>query len=187
MEPRARAREHVPALAGVLSVVSLAVVFAAALRTIPAGVLPRADGLLRAVPHLNAGISAVAIGSIAAGVRWARRGRYRRHRAAMATTFVLFVAFLALYLYRVSVLGPTPFPGESGALAAAYHAILAVHVLLAVVCVPLVYYVLLLAATRPIEAVFETAHSRGGRVAATLWSVSFALGLVVYGLLYRPV
>jgi len=185
MELRAHARDHVPAIAGVLSVLSLALVFAAALRALPASLLPRLEFLLRAIPHLNAALSLAALLVIGAGVRWARRGRYRRHRAAMAAAFVLFATFLGLYLYRVSVLGPTPFPGE-GPVRTAYYAILAIHVLLAIVCVPLVYYVLLLAATRPIEAVFETAHSRVGRVAATLWLVSFSLGLVVYAVLHGP-
>jgi putative membrane protein len=183
MELRVRARENVPALTGVLSVVSLGLVFAAALRIVPASLLPRIDALVGAVPEVNAVLSLAALCTILAGVRWARRGDYRRHRAAMVASFLLFAAFLALYLYRVSIAGPTPFPG-TGPARAAYYAVLAVHVTLAVVCVPLVYYVLLLAATRPIEAVFETAHSRAGRVAASLWLVSFSLGLVVYAALH---
>ena len=43
---------------------------------------------------------------------------------------------------------------------------------------------LTLAATRPIADLFDTAHKRIGRVAAALWLVSFALGVVVYVLLY---
>jgi len=178
-----RARDNVPVLAGVLSAVSLALVFAAALRVVPGEVLPRSEPLVALVPHLNAVISVVAVGTIAAGVAFVRRGRYREHRAAMAASFGLFVVFLALYLYRVSVHGPTTFPA-SGPVATAYYGLLAVHILLAVVCVPLVYYVLLLAATRPVAEVFGTRHARVGRVAASLWLVSFVLGIAVYLLLY---
>ena len=56
--------------------------------------------------------------------------------------------------------------------------------LLAVVSIPLVYYVLLVATTRPVAAIRESPHPRVGRVAASLWFVSFALGVVVYALLY---
>jgi uncharacterized membrane protein YozB (DUF420 family) len=62
--------------------------------------------------------------------------------------------------------------------------LLAVQVLLAIVCIPLVYYVLLLATTRPVSALVDTAHARVGRVAAGLWLLSFVLGNAVYALLY---
>jgi putative membrane protein len=176
-------RDNVPAVAGLLTVVSLALVFAAALRVIPESLLPRSSALIAAVPHVNAVLSLLAIGTISAGVYFVRDGQLRRHRAAMGTSFLLFATFLTLDLYRVSIEGPTPFPG-SGLAETAYYGVLAVHVLLAIVCVPLVYYVLLLAATRPIAEVFDTSHARVGRAAASLWLVSFALGLVVYVTLY---
>jgi putative membrane protein len=178
------ARRHVPALTVLLSGVSLAAVFAAALRVVPSALLPRApEWLLGAIPHVNAVISVAAIAVIGQGWRWSRRGEIRKHRAAMLAGFGLFVAFLALYLYRVALLGPTPFDG-SGLAATVYYAVLGVHILLAVVCVPLLFYVLLLAATHPVAELPETNHPRVGRVAATLWLTSFALGIVVYLSLY---
>lgn len=179
------AREHVPALTGVLSVVSLSLVFAAALRVIPPGVLPQADGLIAVIPHVNAALSATAIVTIATGVSFIRSGAVRKHQAMMVTSFVLFAIFLVLYVYRVAVVGPTPFPETaSSTVETGYYVLLAVHILLAIVCVPLLYYVLLLAVTRPVHALYETNHRRVGRVAAALWTVSFALGIVVYALLY---
>jgi putative membrane protein len=163
-------REHVPALAGLLSVVSLALVFGAALRVLPTGGLPAPAGLLAAIPHVNAVISTAAIVTIVAGVVAARRGEYERHRALMLASLGLFAAFLVLYLYKVSRF--------------VYYPVLAIHILLAVVCVPLLYYVLLLALTRPLPEVFDTRHKEVARVAASLWLVSFFLGNVVYALLY---
>ena len=179
-------REHVPALTGLLSVVSLALVFGAALRVLPTGGLPAPAGLLAAIPHVNAVISTAAIGTIAAGVVAARRGEYERHRALMLASLGLFVAFLVLYLYKVSIQGPAGFPAEGPAVVEqfVYYPVLAIHILLAVVCVPLLYYVLLLALTRPLREVFDTPHRRVARVAASLWLVSFLLGNVVYALLY---
>ncbi|WP_247009299.1 DUF420 domain-containing protein [Halorientalis litorea] len=180
-----RARDRVPELTGLLTVVSLALVFGAVLNVIPAAALPQApEWVLAAIPHVNAVVSVVAIGTILAGVRAIRRGNVTRHRAAMVTTLGLFAVFLALYLYRVSLEGPTDFTGPAVVGQFVYLPILAIHILLAIVCIPLLYYVVLLALTRPIEELAETAHRRVGRVAASLWLVSFALGTVVYLLLY---
>jgi putative membrane protein len=84
----------------------------------------------------------------------------------------------------VALVGPRAFPGPAVLEGFVYLPILAIHVLLAIVCVPLLYYVLLLALTRPIGEIPLTDHPRFGRITATLWLVSFALGVVVYALLY---
>ncbi|PSQ00463.1 DUF420 domain-containing protein [Halobacteriales archaeon QS_4_70_19] len=178
-------RHHVPAVTAVLSVVSLALVFAAALGAVPAGLLPRApDAVLDAIPPVNAVISLVAIGTIVGGWRAIRRGDARRHARLMVASFALFATFLVLYLYRVALLGPTEFPGPAVVEQFVYLPVLGIHVLLAIVCVPLLYYVLLVAATRPTSEVYGSLHPRVGRVAASLWLVSFSLGIVVYALLY---
>ncbi|PSQ64241.1 MAG: DUF420 domain-containing protein [Halobacteriales archaeon SW_9_67_24] len=180
-----RARDHVPALTGLLSAISLALVFGAVLGALPAGTLPRAPaGVVNAIPQINAAVSLVAIGTIATAWRAIRRGNVERHRALMLTSLVLFVAFLALYLYKVALEGPAPFPGPETIYQFVYLPILGIHITLAIVCVPLLYYVLLLALTRPIEELPRTNHRRVGRVAASLWLVSFALGVVVYAMLY---
>jgi putative membrane protein len=89
-----------------------------------------------------------------------------------------------LYLYRVSLVGPTHFAGPAWAERYLYLPILVVHMGLAIVCLPLLYYVLLLAYSHPVAELPATNHPRVGRVAAVLWLVSFALGIVVYLLLY---
>jgi len=180
-----RARDHVPALTALASAAALALVFGAVTGALPASALPPAhDAALAAIPHVNAAISLAAIAAIATGWRAIRRGNVSRHRAAMGTAFLLFAGFLGLYLYRVSIRGPTPFPGPEAVYAYLYLPTLAVHVLLAVVCVPLLFYVLLLALTRPPSEIPDTRHRTVGRIAASLWLVSFALGIVVYLLLY---
>jgi len=179
------ARDHVPALTGLLTVVSLALVFGAALGAVPSRLLPRApESLLSAIPHVNAAVSVVALVTIAAGWRWIRRGEVQRHRRAMLAALVLFAVFLVLYLYRVALLGPTHFGGPDIVARFVYYPLLAVHILLAVVCIPLLYYVLLLAVTRSVPELAGTLHPRVGRIAATLWMVSFALGTGVYLMLY---
>jgi putative membrane protein len=180
-----RAREHVPALTAVLSVVALGTVFAAALGAIPSTLLPRAPTtVFDAIPHVNAAVSALAVLTIGGGVHAVRRGRIRRHRALMLGSTLLFATFLILYLYKVVVEGTAPFPGPAAVYRFGYLPLLAVHILLAVVSVPLVVYVLLLAATHDVAELPATPHPQVGRVAAALWLVSFLLGEVVYLLLY---
>ena len=179
------ARNRVLELTTLLSLVSLALVFGAALGAVPRGVIPRApDTVLAVIPHVNAVVSAVAVVTILAGVVFARRRQFHKHRAAMLVSAALFAVFLVLYLYKVALEGPAEFPGPDAVYRQVYLPLLAIHVLLAVVCIPLLYYVLLLATTRPVSALVDTAHARVGRVAASLWIVSFVLGNVVYALLY---
>ncbi|WP_254837596.1 DUF420 domain-containing protein [Natronomonas marina] len=185
MQTRTWAREHVPALTAVLTVVSLTLVFGAALQMLPVGALPSPEGLLAAIPHVNAVLSLAAIGTITAGVRAIRRGEVERHRALMLSSFGLFALFLALYLYRVAVLGPTEFTGPAFVRTYVYFPVLFVHIALAIVCVPFVFYALLVAGTRPTAEIYETRHRTAGRVAAALWLVSFTMGLAIYSMLYH--
>jgi putative membrane protein len=178
-------RERVPALTAVLTVVSLALVFGAVGGAIPSVLLPRApDSVLEAIPTVNALISAAAIAGIVAGIRAIRRGEVDRHRKLMVATFGLFVAFLVLYLYRVTLVGPTDFAGPAVVETYVYFPLLAIHILLAIVAIPAVYYTLLLAVSYPVSELSQTNHPRAGKVAATLWLVSFSLGIVVYAMLY---
>ncbi|AZH26100.1 DUF420 domain-containing protein [Haloplanus aerogenes] len=178
-------RDRVPELTAILSLASLALVFGAVLGAIPRGAIPRApDAVLAAIPHINAVVSTLAIVTILAGVVFARRREFDKHRASMLLSAGLFAVFLVLYLYKVVLEGPAEFPGPQAIYQQVYLPLLAIHILLAVVCIPLLYYVLLLATTRPITALSDTAHARAGRVAASLWLVSFVLGNVVYALLY---
>ncbi|AGB37128.1 DUF420 domain-containing protein [Natronococcus occultus] len=179
-------RERVGSLTAVLSVVSLAVVFAAAGGQVPQTAVPDApEWFLELIPHLNVAISAAAIGTIAIGWRAIRRGRIDRHRVAMLASFGLFVAFLTLYLYRlIATGGPQEFPGPDTIYQFVYLPTLAIHILLAVACIPVLYYALLQALAYPVTELPETSHARFGRVAATLWLISFSLGIVVYALLH---
>jgi putative membrane protein len=177
-------RDQVPLLTVVLSVVALGAVFAAVGGVIPTSVIPRVDPLLDVIPELNVVISATAIGTIVAGWRAIRRNEVTRHRNFMLTSFALFSAFLVLYIYRISLRSPTEFPGPASIEQFVYFPILGIHILLAVLCVPLLLYVILLAVSRPVEEIYRTRHRSVGQIAAVLWVISFSLGIVVYGMLY---
>ena len=180
------ARENVPLLTALLSVAALALVFGAVGGVIPSRVLPRAsDATLAALPHLNAGISAAAIATILLGWRAIARGNVQRHRALMVSSFGLFVAFLVSYLYRLTIVGTVEFPGPDAVYSYVYLPFLTIHILLAIVCIPFVFYALLLAATRPYEELYHTRHAQVGLVAAILWLISFTMGIGVYLMLYH--
>ena len=182
---RVEPADYVRELTAVLSVVSLALVFGAAGQRLPTDVLPRAPAwVFAAIPHVNVALSLLAIAAIVVGWRAIRRGDVERHRRAMLTAFGLFAGFLVLYLYNVALTGPTPFGGPDAVYRLLYLPLLIVHVSLAVVCLPLLYYVLLLAATRPVSELRESLHPRVGRYAAALWLVSFTLGIGVYLLIH---
>lgn len=177
---------RVPVLTAVLTLASLALVFGAVLGAIPSTVLPQAPAaVLGAIPHVNAVVSALAIATIIGGVRAIKRGSVTRHRRLMVTTTGLFAAFLVLYLYRVTLVGPTEFAGPAFFETYVYLPLLAIHILLAIVAIPAVYYTLLLAASYPTAELSETRHPRAGKLAASLWLVSFSLGIVVYAMLYQ--
>lgn len=179
-------RAHVPALTGLLTALSLALVFGAVLGYIPNSLVPAApDWVIRTIPHLNVAISLAAIATISVGWYWIRHGAVGKHRLAMITATVLFAGFLVFYLYRLILLGgPEPFPGPESVYQFVYLPLLGVHILLAVVCIPLVYYALLLAFSYSVAELPHTRHATVGRIAASLWLISFTLGIVVYTLLH---
>lgn len=180
-----RLKDHIRAVTGVLTIISLALVFSAALGVVPRALLPRAPvWFLKSIPLINAVISLVALIAISLGWYWIRNGRIKHHRAAMMSGLALFALFLVLYLYKVSLQGPTPFTGPAVIRQFVYLPLLAIHILLAMVCIPLLYYVVLLAVSRPVSEIPSTNHAQIGRIAASLWVVSFLLGIVVYLLLY---
>ena len=180
---RSTVRSHVPALTVILTVVSLALIFGVVGGMVP-DLLPHApDAVLDGLPHLNAVLSVLALGAIGLGMLAIRRGDVSAHRRRMAAAFVLFVVFLCSYLYRIAIEGSTTFQGPA-VIEPVYYLLLAIHVGLAILCLPLLYYVLLLAYSYETSELAVTNHPRVGRIAAPLWAISFTLGIVVYLALY---
>ena len=178
-------RTRVRLVTAFLTLVSLALVFGAVGGVVPRTKVPEAPFVFVAlIPHLNAMLSVTGIAAILAGWWWIRQGNVADHRRAMLTALAIFATFLGLYLYRVALRGPTPFIGPDVLYTYLYLPILIVHMTLAIVCIPLLYYVVLIGLTHPVEEIPSTPHPRVGRIAALLWMTSFALGLVVYVLLY---
>lgn len=119
---------------------------------------------------------------LAAGWYYIRADDVEKHRYAMVTAFSLILVFLVVYLIRVGGGGTKQFVGPD-LVTNAYLAMLAIHILLSILAVPLVLYALLLGLTHTPAELRETAHARVGRFAAGSWLLSLILGVVTYLLL----
>ncbi|RLM94540.1 DUF420 domain-containing protein [Halobellus sp. Atlit-38R] len=178
------ARRHPLAVTAVLSVVGYAAVIGTFLGLVPGSVFPELS--LRAVNRLSdaiALVNAINVVVIAAGWRWIRRDEVKKHATAMVTSFVLILVFLVMYLTKIGGGGTKEFVGPAFAYYP-YLAMLAIHIILSIISVPVVLYALVLGLTHsPTELRTETPHRRVGRVAAGAWLLSLALGVVTYLLL----
>ncbi len=128
-------------------------------------------------------VNTLALACLVAGWYFVRRGQVDRHRAAMVAATVLIGAFLAMYLLKVGGGGEKRILMPHNALYFAYLGMLAVHILLSVLAVPLVIHALVLGLTHTPAELRETIHPRVGRVAAATWILSLALGVVTYVML----
>lgn len=181
-----RTERYAWVLSILVSIVAVSVIGLSARRVLPAALVPSAPAwLLAAIPHVNAALVLLALGTLIIGYRAIKRRDVQRHRASMVTTAVLFFSFLALYLLRLANLGTTTFPGPEPVARYLYYPVLAVHMVFAIVCIPLVLYGLIVGVTVDSRAIARTAHPRVGGVAVWLWGISFALGFVVYLLLHH--
>jgi putative membrane protein len=178
---QSRARTHPKAITAVLSVVGYVLVGGALTGTIP--LFPSLSrGMVVLFGDLIAVVNTLALVSILAGVRFIRRGEVRKHRAAMLTGFGLIMVFLVLYLWKTgggfekSILA-------TGPVYYAYLIMLAIHILLSIVAVPVVLYAVILGLTHTPSELRDTAHARVGRIAAAAWTLSLFLGIVTYVLL----
>lgn len=178
LQSRARARPRLVTAA--VSLVGYALVFGTF-----GGVLPFPTISNETVIFLSdaiAVVNACALTAILVGVYFIKNGEVREHRAAMLTSFVLIMAFLVLYLLKVGGGFEKAILAE-GVVWWAYILMLAVHVLLSAVSVPVVVHAVVLGLSHTPSELRETAHARVGRIAVAAWGLSLFLGLVTYVML----
>lgn len=183
-------KDHPKAITGVLSIVGYALVLGAF-----AGVIPLFPPLSEETVLLFSDIIAVvntsALLSLLIGWRFIRNGEVRKHRASMLIAFTLICVFLVFYLWKVGGGFEKSIMIENGQFLAGYASVieplyllmLAIHIILSVLAVPVVLYAVILGLTHTPSELAETAHARVGRIAVVSWSVSLALGVITYFLL----
>lgn len=182
--PRLRGlKGSVLGLTGVLTVVGYGLVLGTLYVGLP--IYPELDlGTVNALSHAIAVVNAAATTCLVLGWYQIRQGNVSLHRKLMGTAFGLILVFLVLYLLKTGGGGTKEIALSPGVIYYSYLAMLAIHVLLSIVSVPVVLYAILLGVTHtPRELREETPHRRIGRIAASAWIVSLTLGIVTYLLL----
>jgi putative membrane protein len=131
------------------------------------------------LPAINASLNFTSTIFIATGWYLIRRGAWRRHIACMITALISSTFFLAGYIvYHVHAGEKSS--GYTGWLAAVYFPILATHVLLAFVTLPLVIVTLV-----PVFRRRWDRHRRLGRWTMPIWLYVSVTGVLVYLVLYK--
>lgn len=131
--------------------------------------------------HAIAVVNSLATVCLVVGWYWIRRDEVRKHAIAMTSAFVLILLFLLMYLPKVGGGGQKELVESAPELAAlAYFAMLAIHIVLSVVAMPVVLYAFLLGITQTTPELRRSSHARVGRVAAAAWVLSLVLGVITY-------
>ncbi len=132
------------------------------------------------LPTLNACLNGTATVLLTAGFICIKTGREKAHRRCMVSAFTVSVFFLFFYvLHKWLVQGVhTPFEGE-GAWRSVYYAMLATHIALAMLIVPLVLTTLTLAIRGKRDA-----HKAWARWTFPIWYYVSVTGVLIYCFLY---
>ena len=131
------------------------------------------------LPALNATFNLVSTIFISTGWYFIRRGAWRRHMACMITALLSSVCFLVGYIAYHARVGEKS-SGYTGWIAGFYFPILASHVLLAFVTLPLVILTLV-----PVFRRRWDRHKRIARWTIPIWLYVSVTGVLVYLMLYQ--
>ena len=177
-------KDHPVVVTAVLSVVGYALVIGTFLGYVPRSVFPELTlSQVNRLADAIAVINTMATLLLVAGWRFIRRDEVRKHAASMGTAFALILVFLVLYLTKIGGGGTKEFVGPQ-LVYYGYLAMLAVHIILSIVSVPVVIHALVLGVTHtPAELRAMGTHRRVGRIAAGAWILSLSLGVLAYLLL----
>ena len=133
-----------------------------------------------ALPTLNAVLNGTATVLLSAGFVFIKTGQEKKHRACMLSAFSVSILFLFFYvLHKWLVQGVhTPFEGE-GIWRSIYYIMLASHILLAMLIVPLVLTTLTLAIRGSREK-----HKAWAKWTFPTWYYVSVTGVLIYFFLY---
>lgn len=132
------------------------------------------------LPTLNAALNGTATILLTAGFIFIKSGKEHHHRVCMLSAFGVSVAFLFFYvLHKWLVQGVhTPFEGE-GIWRSLYYTMLATHIALAMLIVPLVLTTLTLAIKDKRES-----HKAWAQWTFPIWYYVSVTGVLIYFFLY---
>ena len=131
------------------------------------------------LPAINASLNAISTIFISAGWYFIRRNFWRRHVACMITAIISSTLFLVGYVTYHAQAGEKS-SGYHGWLATIYFPVLASHVLLAFITLPLVILSLV-----PVFQRRWDRHRRIGKWTMPIWLYVSVTGVLVYLMLYQ--
>ena len=131
------------------------------------------------LPALNATFNLVSTIFISTGWYFIRRGAWRRHMVCMIIALLSSVCFLVGYITYHARVGEKS-SGYTGWIAGVYFPMLASHVLLAFVTLPLVIMTLV-----PVFRRRWDRHKRIARWTIPIWLYVSVTGVLVYLMLYQ--
>ena len=132
------------------------------------------DEVIPYLPHFQAILNTSAALFLAAGYHFVKNKNRNAHRACMATALAISSVFMVSYLTYHAQVGYEPFVGQ-GFIRPIYFTLLASHVILAAVIVPLVLATVIFA----IQGNF-TRHPKIARWALPLWFYVSVSGVLIY-------
>ena len=129
---------------------------------------------LRSLPLLNAILNALSTIALLFGYRFIRARRIPQHRTAMFTAFFFSTIFLVSYLTNFTLHGETHF-NRLSPWWPFYWKLLASHILLSVIALPMILITFFLSLTGRFPA-----HRRLARYTFPIWLYVSITGVVVY-------
>jgi putative membrane protein len=126
------------------------------------------------LPQLNALLNSLSAVALCVGLYCIKRGNRSAHRASMLAAFGFSALFLVSYIVNHALRGDTPFPGV-GTVRTVYLSILASHILLSIIALPLVVTTLLLGLSQRF-----TQHRRLARITFPIWLYVSVTGVIVF-------
>ncbi len=136
---------------------------------------PRFAQSLTFLPALNAVLNGSAAISLCVGFYFIMKRRLVAHQRAMATAFAFSTLFLFSYILHHALHGDVIFPADAGSVRTAYLLLLASHVLLSVVALPMVLITFFFSLSGRFAA-----HRRIAHYTFPIWLYVSVTGVIVY-------
>jgi putative membrane protein len=135
--------------------------------------------LISVLPPLQAALNMTAACLAGAAFFFVRRGNRTAHKTLMITALIVSSVFLVFYLHYHYQVGNIPFAGQ-GAIRPIYFSILASHVVLAVIMVPMILAAVIFA----VQGRFDR-HRRIARWTLLVWVYVSVTGVLIYLLAFQ--
>jgi putative membrane protein len=129
------------------------------------------------LPALNALLNGLSAVALLIGYTFIRARRIQAHRAAMLTAFAFSTLFLVSYILHHALHGDVRYPAHA-ALRSVYLPLLASHIILAVVALPLILVTFFFSLTGRIPQ-----HRRVARWTFPLWLYVLITGVITWAML----